>query len=94
VSSISGLLYSLRDLAALEETWSGTVKALAVPNGPLEQFQSTLEQLIEKLLPVVRLKKVGKTMTWPFRKGEIKDILCKIERQKMLFALALQNDNT
>jgi hypothetical protein len=45
------------------------------------------------LIPQKGLKKLSKALCWPFEKGEIKDILGTIERQKSLFSLALQNDN-
>lgn len=93
ISNTSGLLYSLRDPVAVDESWLTTVKSLAAPSGPLEQFKSALEDLIVKLSPAVGLKNLGKKIIWPFQKGEVKEILGKIERQKMLFSLALQNDN-
>ncbi len=96
ISSVSGLLYLLRDLAKRtegEDSWFKTLNSLSVPEGPLEQFKTVLETLASKLKPVVGWKKAGKAFTWPFQKGEIKDILCTIERQKSLFGLALQNDH-
>ncbi|KAI9876330.1 MAG: hypothetical protein M1830_006749 [Pleopsidium flavum] len=96
ISSVSGLLYQLRDLAERtewEDSWSKTLKSLSVPKGPLEQFKKVLEILASKLKPVVGWKKAGKAVIWPFQKGEIKDILCTIERQKTLFGLALQQDH-
>jgi hypothetical protein len=56
ISNTSGLLYSLRDLVAIDESWLTTVKTLAAPSGPLEQFKSSLEYLIAKLSPAVGLK--------------------------------------
>jgi hypothetical protein len=32
-------------------------------------------------------------LTWPFQKEEVGDILGLIERQKMMFSLALQNEH-
>jgi hypothetical protein len=96
VSSISGFLYILKDLAERpqgEKTWSATVTSLNVPNGPLEQFRIVLEQLASKLEPVRGLKKIGKQLAWPFQKNEAKNILNTVERQKTIFNLALQNDH-
>jgi hypothetical protein len=96
VASASGLLYCLKDLgerAKWSQNWFLTVMSLNVPNGPLEQFQRALERIEVKLQPAGGLKKAGKVLIWPFQKGEIKEILQTIERQKTLFNLALQNDH-
>lgn len=96
ISTVNGLLFSLKDLvgrAELGETWLATTRSLGVPTGPLAQFKSALELLATHLEPVVGLKKAGKALTWPFKKGEVIDILNTIERQKTLFVLALQNDH-
>src|SRR5579862_3664474 len=79
--------------AQWDERFFQTMKALNGPKGPLEQFKLALEQLAIKLTPVTGLKKLGKALAWPFESKEIKNILSKIERQKSLFLLALQNDH-
>jgi hypothetical protein len=38
-----GFLSTLKVLAETEETWLATVQSLNAPNGPLEQFRSSLE---------------------------------------------------
>lgn len=96
ISSVSGLLYRLGDLAEQIEggdSWYKTLKSLAVPQGPLEQFKTVLEILAAKLKPVDGWKKAGSALKWPFQKGEIKDLVSTIERQKTLFGLALQSDH-
>jgi hypothetical protein len=96
ISSINGVLYTLKDQAERTQwgnPWSNTMRSLNQSKGPLEQFKTALDQLARELSPVEGLKKVGKALTWPFQKGEIKAILNSIERQKTLFILALQNDS-
>lgn len=96
VTSISGLLYFLKDRATQSQygdSWSTTLASLNTPKGPLEQFKSALERLTLKLAPVEGWRKGGKALAWPFRKEEIKEILSAIERHKSLFSLALQNDH-
>jgi hypothetical protein len=96
ISSINGLLFSLKDLACRAEsgeTWLATVRSLNVPDGPLERFKWALEQLAARLAPAAGLKNVAKALSWPFQKGEVTTILSTIERQKQLFILALQNDH-
>ena len=89
----SGLLRIFHDLVKQGEGWSVTVASLAIPNGPLEQFDSTLKRLESKLRPVSGVRKATRTLLWPFQKEEIKDILRAIERQKSLFSLAVHNDH-
>ena len=94
VTSVTGLLSCLKDLADREQERSPSTSAarlLAVEDGPLSQFKQALERLSSKLAPVTGLKKAGKTLMWPFQKREISDILKIIERQKTYFVLALQN---
>jgi NACHT domain len=97
ITTISGILTLLKDLAERPQcgdSWSTTMKSLNVPNGPLEQFRSALERLASKLDPVRGLKRVERSLAWPFQKGEVNEILRAMERQKTLFNLALQNDHT
>ena len=97
ITSVSGILTVLKDLAERPQygdSWSTTIRSLNVPNGPLEQFRRALERLASKLEPVHGLKKVERSLAWPFQKGEVSEILGAIERQKTLFNLALQNDHT
>ncbi|KAI9878906.1 MAG: hypothetical protein M1830_010154 [Pleopsidium flavum] len=93
ISSIRGLLIGLKDLATLDEKWVYTIRALDGPNGPLLQFKCAIESLATKLMPVVGLAKIGRSLAWPFQKGEIEDVLRRIERHKALFALALEMDH-
>jgi hypothetical protein len=95
ISSAGFLLHMLKDRAenARSEETLSIVKSLNVPSGPLEQFKAALERLTARLAPVQGLKAVGKAVTWPFKKAEVRAILSTIERQKSLFDLALQNDH-
>ena len=97
VASVKCMLYSLQEKAHEDKhngAWSSTFYSLNVPKGPLDQIQTALESLSTKLAPPsTSLKKVRKAMTWPFQKGEIKEILERIERAKGLLGLALQNDH-
>ncbi len=96
ISSIAGSLYVLKDSAEQaksDDQVSNVLTTLAVPSGPLEQLTATLEHLAAKLMPTDGFgRKIGKALVWPFQKAETKDILLKIERQKSLLILALQND--
>jgi hypothetical protein len=68
-------------------------ESLRKPGGPLEQLEAVLKKLDAKLAPAAGWSKVKKTVTWPFRKGEIEGFVGSIERQKTLLGLALQNDH-
>ena len=96
VCSILPILSVLQDEA--EQAKSGgrrcsTLLSLDVSNGPIQQFRAVLERLETKLAPLKDWKKVGRTFTWPFGKEETLGILGTIERQKLLFTLARQNDH-
>ena len=97
IASVNCMLYSLQERAHEDEqnnAWSSTFQSLDVPKGPLDQIRTALESLSKKLAPPsTSLKKVRKAMTWPFQKGEIKEILERIERAKALLNLARQNDH-
>ena len=96
VCSILPILSILQDEAEQANNgsgWSSTLLSLDAPNGPIHQFRAALEQLNLKLAAVKGWKKVGKIFTWPFEKDEILRILDTIERQKLLFTLARQNDH-
>lgn len=96
VCSILPILSVLQDEAEQAKSgdrWSSTLLSLDVPNGPIQQFRAALEQLETRLTPIKGWKKIGKVFTWPFEKDETMGILGTIERQKLLFTLARQNDH-
>jgi hypothetical protein len=78
---------------AEEKEWAHTLRIIALPKGPMEQFRIALERLASKLSPVGGIRSAGKALTWYFRKEEVSEILAIIERQKSLFVLALENDH-
>jgi hypothetical protein len=95
VYNLCSLLTRLRDRvdeAEAEDPWFNVVRKLGVKNGPLNDFEVTLERLKWKLEPVGGLKKVGKILGWKFDKVEINEMLAKIERLKSLIAFALADD--
>jgi hypothetical protein len=95
VSCVSGFLFALKELSERAKwtgSWCTTIMALNVPNGPLEQFKRSIEHLASKL-GTNGSRKTQRALAWPFQKGEIKEILHTIERQKALFVLALANDH-
>ncbi len=94
--SVLPVLSILQDEAEQATTgglWSSTLSSLDVPNGPIQQSREALERLESKLAPVGGWRKVGKAFTWPFERDEILAILSTVERQKLLFTLARQNDH-
>ncbi|KAF2257612.1 hypothetical protein CC78DRAFT_482883 [Lojkania enalia] len=96
ISNLYNLLFSLR--AQVEEgdatnEWYTALQALAVENGPLDQFKQALETLQARITDGGRLKKAGDILMWKFKKEEIASILGRIERLKTLVELALQRDH-
>ena len=94
VNEILLILQDEADQAKQGDQWCSTLHSLNVPDGPLDQFRKALERLASKFASsATGLKKLGKAISWPFQKEEIKEILGSIERQKGLLNLARQNDH-
>ena len=94
LSSLRGIVGGLEDLANSDEAWIETSKTLvARPNGPISRLEYDLESLRAKLEPAVGIKKIQKSITWPFKQDELRSILDRIERLKSLFLLALELDH-
>jgi hypothetical protein len=95
-STLYSLLLNLRfrlEGGDVSQPWYAAVRALAVENGPLDQFKQALETLQAKMTDGGRLKKAGDVLMWKFRKEEIAEILARIERLKTLVEIALQMDH-
>ncbi|KAH8727407.1 ankyrin repeat domain-containing protein [Phaeosphaeriaceae sp. PMI808] len=96
VSNLHSLLLNLR--FNLEEgnantPWHTAIRALAVENGPLDQFKQALEALQTKMTDRGRLRKAEDILIWKFQKEEVDGILSRIERLKTLVEIALQRDH-
>lgn len=95
-ANLNGLLTALR--FRLEEGSSGTpwytaLQALAIENGPLDQFKQALEQLQRKMTGGSKMRKAGDALIWEFKKEEIASILGRMEGLKTLVQVALQIDH-
>jgi hypothetical protein len=73
--------------------WYTAVRALAVENGPLDQFKQALEQLQSNMTGGGKMRKAGDALVWKFKKEEIASILGRVERLKTLVEVALQMDH-
>ncbi|KAM0229945.1 hypothetical protein ACHAPO_009667 [Fusarium lateritium] len=69
-----------------------SIRALAEPDGPLSLFKRVLEDIVTKLEPQARLRRLAKPFTWPFDKKDITELLTCLERLKSHFNLVIQND--
>jgi len=95
-SNLYNLLFNLRvrvEEGDFEKPWYTAVRALAVENGPLDQFKQALEMLQSKMTDGGRLKKAGEALIWKFKKEEVASILGRMERLKALVGIALQMDH-
>ncbi len=93
LSNTTMLLSMLKDAAQNEDKpgeWRSTLQGL---EGPLKQFKDLLERIAGKLAPAHGMKKIGKVITWPFKKEELSDMFASLERYKTLLGLAMQNDH-
>ena len=95
ISTIIGCFYMLKDSAEraqAEDSYSTAWGSVDAPNGPIKQLQLALETLVTKLRPRHGVHGMATALKWTFDKVEINQILSRIERQKSLLVLALQND--
>lgn len=89
---LSGLLFNLDGYVKSNELQKGVMSFLGGERGPLAQLKKDLEYLHSKICPVAGLKKLGKSVSWPFQKNDIEALLRRTERQKSLILLAMGND--
>jgi len=99
ISSASFLLLMLKDRTSPNSPNAPslqTMTALASRHGPLNQFKECLELVADKIAGCNGeglLRSAVTSMSWPFKKSEITQLLASLERQKALFNLALQDDH-
>ncbi|KAI4113419.1 MAG: hypothetical protein LQ341_007815 [Variospora aurantia] len=92
-SNLHSLLLNLRFRLEAGDASQPAVRALAVENGPLDQFKQALETLQAKMTDGGRLKKAGEALMWKFTKEEIASTLARMERLKTLIEIALQMEH-
>ncbi|KAF1952740.1 hypothetical protein CC80DRAFT_169745 [Byssothecium circinans] len=95
-SNLHSLLLNLRfrlEEGNADTSWYTAVRALAVKDGPLDQFKQALELLQNKMTDGGRLKKAGEALLWKFKKEEVFSILDQMERLKSMVEIALQMDH-
>ncbi|KAF2867352.1 ankyrin repeat-containing domain protein [Massariosphaeria phaeospora] len=96
VSNLHSLLLNLRfrlEEGTANTPWYTAIRALAVENGPLDQFKQALETLQTTMTGRGRLKMASDALVWKFKKEEVASILVRIERLKTLVEIALQTDH-
>ena len=91
-SLLTALRFRLEEGDA-DTPWYTAVRALAIENGPLDQFKQALEQLQNKITGGGKIGKAGTAFVWKFKKEEIASILGRMERLKTLVEVALQMDH-
>ena len=94
--NLYNLLFRLRsrlEEANSNERWYAATQALAVKDGPFDQYKHALEQLLAKVAGAGGIKKIGNALLWKFSKEEVTNILSRIERLKTLVQIALEMDH-
>jgi hypothetical protein len=76
-----------------QEPWYNEVQALAVKDGPLDQYKLALQHLLAKVEPTNKVRRLANALTWNFIKGEVASILARMERLKTLVSIALEMDH-
>ena len=74
------------------DPWYVGIRSLGGAGGPLKEFESTMEDLGDRLAPGKGLKRIGMALSWTLLKKDVDILLSKIERLKTLVGLALHND--
>jgi hypothetical protein len=95
-SNLHSLFLNLRlhlEGGSVDMPWYTAVGALAVENGPLDQFKQALETLQATMTDGGRLKNAKDMLVRRFKKEELAGILGRIERLKTLVEIALQIDH-
>lgn len=69
-----------------------SIASLAGEDGPLALFKRVLEDIITKLAPQDKLRRLAQPFTWPFNKKDVNDFVSTLERLKSHFNLVMQND--
>ncbi|KAL8893509.1 MAG: hypothetical protein Q9192_005193 [Flavoplaca navasiana] len=95
-SNLHSLLINLRFRLEGSDTskpWYIAVRALAVENGPLDQFKQVLETLQAEMTDGGRLQQFVDRLKWKFKREDIAIILARMERLKTLIEIALQMDH-
>ena len=97
LNSLYGILIELEsrvDEAKVngDDKWLSGLNSLTVKSGPIEQLGAALNSIVDKIKLASKIKTVGRSLTWPFAKKEIAEILNQIERQKSTINFALQGD--
>jgi hypothetical protein len=86
-SYLVNLLINLRyrlEQAKSGGSWYTAVRVLNVENGPLDQYNQALEQLLLGVESRDGLQKVKRRLLWKFSKAEVASILARMERLKSL----------
>ena len=95
VANLHSLLLNLKfhlDSENVNTPWYTAVRALAIENGPFDQFKQALQTLQAGMTDRGPSKKVTDILMWKFKKDEVESILRRVERLKMLVEIALQRD--
>ena len=75
------------------DPWSANLQSLCAKDGPLDQFRLALQMIESRTLPPKGSKRLTTAIIWPFRKGEVNELLSHLEYLKSLFFFAQQNDH-
>jgi septal ring factor EnvC (AmiA/AmiB activator) len=100
VSQVGDLLNTLKNLVNAEtfinDSWSATIRSLDEANGPIKQLERILDNLkrkLERKAFATRLKRIARSIQWPFTEREAERLLDKVEQYKSQLSLALEHDH-
>jgi len=76
-----------------QEPWCAEVQALAIKDGPLDQYKLALRHLLAKVEPTNKMRKLVNVLMWNFIKEEVASIFAKVECLKTFVSIALEMDH-
>ena len=71
---------------------SVAMQSFVAPHGPLMLFKQLVEDIVAKLAPQDRLRRLAQPFRWPFDKRDVNEMLLALERLKANFNLVVQDD--
>jgi hypothetical protein len=95
-ASLQSLLTEFRihlEDATSTDPWYDSAQLLAVKNGPLDQYEHALKQLLSQVESRDGVDKAMKRLLWKFSKADVEGILQRMERLKSFLCIAVQLDH-
>jgi len=95
-SNLQNLLINLRfrlEQRQEKDAWFTALRGLDINGGPLDQYKEAVKTLVAKVEIDGTRQEIKKRLSWTFSKGDVEDLMGRIERLKLLISIALEMDH-